>query len=345
MKRPEGFGAASRPAEPAPKPAAKRPARKEPAPRKPAPRKPATQQSAGQQTRSSNPTGSKQAVERKPRPAKAPQPAKTPRPAKAPRAARAPDERALARAADRDRRRAERAELRRFTRRTRNRRIALLAALGTVAALAIVLLVAVFSPILALRTIVVEGTSRIAAADVQAALSGQLGTPLALLDADAIHAELEAFPLIRSYSTESVPPDTLVVRIIERAPVGQVAVTGGFALVDPAGVTIAQSAELTPGYPFIDARGDLAGTAFRSMADVLLALPSGLLSTVESVSATTQDDVTLVLAGVGQQVRWGSAEDSATKALVLERLMAVTDPALPGIFDVSAPGTAVFRPL
>ncbi len=55
--------------------------------------------------------------------------------------------------------------------------------------------------------------------------------------------------------------------------------------------------------------------------------------------------MTLVLAGVGQQVRWGSAEDSAVKARVLATLIAVTDPSRPGVFDVSAPGTAVFRPL
>jgi cell division protein FtsQ len=206
-------------------------------------------------------------------------------------------------------------------------------------------LVAVFSPILALRTVVVEGTSRIPAADVAAAVSGQLGTPLALVDMDQLHGELSAFPLIRSYTTEAVPPDTLVIRIVERQPVGQVTAGTGFELVDPAGVTIAQSAERVPGYPLITADGGVQGTAFRSMAEVLVSLPAGLLATVDSISATTQDDVTLVLTGVGQQVRWGSAEDSAEKALVLGKLIAVTDASRPGIFDVSAPGTAVFHPL
>ena len=136
-----------------------------------------------------------------------------------------------------------------------------------------------------------------------------------------------------------------MIHIVERQPVGQVAAGAGFELVDPAGVTIAQSPERVPGYPFIDAKGDIDGTAFRSMVEVLIALPAELLATVDSVSATTQDDVTLVLAGVGQQVRWGSAEDSAVKARVLATLIAVTDPSRPGVFDVSAPGTAVFRPL
>ncbi len=254
--------------------------------------------------------------------------------------------RAELRARGTERKRAERAEMRRFTRRARNRRIALLSVVGVLAVLVGLVLVAVYSPILALRTIVVEGTAAwIPAAEVQTAVSGQLGTPLALLDMTVLQQDLTAFPLIRTYTTEAVPPDKLIIRIVERQPVGQVAVGSGFELVDPAGVTIARSSpERTPGYPFIDAKGDLEGTAFRSMVEVLVSLPATLLATVDSVSATTQDDVTLVLTGVGQQVRWGSAQDSAKKALVLANLIYVTDPARPGTFDVSAPGTAVFRP-
>lgn len=318
MKRPEGFGS-----------------RREQAPPEPAPARAPRQPKQPKQPKAAKPPK----AERAPRAPREPRirPSKADRPAAGSRAE-------LARAA-RERRRAERAEVRRFTRRQRTRRIAWLSVAGVLAVLAALLLVAVYSPLLALRTIVVEGTSRIPAAEVEAAVSGQLGTPLALIDFDRLEQDLTAFPLIRSYATKAVPPDTLVIQIVERQPVGQVAVTGGYELVDPAGVTIAQSSERVPGYPFIDSRGDLQGTAFRSMVEVLLALPSDLLATVDSISATTQDDVALVLTGVGQQVRWGSAEDSATKARVLAALIAVTDPATPGVFDVSAPGTAVFRPL
>src|SRR5207244_6325854 len=62
--------------------------------------------------------------------------------------------------------------------------------------------------------------SRIKAAAVSAALKDQLGRPLPLVDFNAIRADLAAFPLIRSFSTESHPPSTLVVRIVERVPVG-----------------------------------------------------------------------------------------------------------------------------
>ena len=55
-----------------------------------------------------------------------------------------------------------------------------MSAIGIVGLLVAVLLIAVFSPILALRTIQVDGVSAIPASTVQRALSSQLGTPLAL---------------------------------------------------------------------------------------------------------------------------------------------------------------------
>jgi cell division protein FtsQ len=235
--------------------------------------------------------------------------------------------------------------VRRFTRRARQRRGVLAALAGLVLVLVTLVLVAVYSPILALRTITVQGTSRIDPAQVQEAVSGQLGTPLALVDFTRLTSELGAFPLIRSYGTETVPPDTLIIRIVERQPVGVVLRHGSYDLVDPAGVTIASSPERPAGVPFIDlGTGTIESTGFRTMVDVLIALPTTLLPQVDSIIATTQDDVTLVLTGVGQRVRWGDAEDSAKKARVLAALIAVTDPSRAGEFDVSAPGSAVFSP-
>ena len=221
----------------------------------------------------------------------------------------------------------------------------LVALSGLVVVLVALVLVAVYSPILALRTITVEGTSRIDPAQVQEAVSGQLGTPLALVDFTRMTEELGAFPLIRSYVTETVPPGTLIIRIVERQPVGALQRNGQFELVDPAGVAIATSPERTPGVPLINlGSASVDSTAFRTMVDVLLALPPTLLAQVDSITASTQDDVTLVLTGVGQHVRWGDADDSAIKARVLENLIRITDPSRAGEFDVSAPSTAVFSP-
>lgn len=245
----------------------------------------------------------------------------------------------------RERRRAERAELRRFTRRARNRKLVALSLGGVMATLLALIAVAVFSPVLALRTVVVDGTNRIDPAEVQSAVETQIGTPLALINFESITKELSVFPLIRSYVTEIVPPDTLLVHIVEREPIGSVKIGGVFRLVDPAGVTIQESAERITGVPVIDVGGGGTSTAaFAAVAEVLLALPSDLRDQVETVSATTANDVSFVLTGIGQRVVWGSASDSDRKAALLERLVSLTDASKSGEFDVSAPSNGIFRP-
>ncbi len=218
-------------------------------------------------------------------------------------------------------------------------------ALGLVLTLGGLVLLAVFSPLLALRTIVVDGTSRVDPSAVKAALSNELGTPLALIDSRHITSALSTFPLIRSYVTETVPPDTLVIHIVERAPVGQILVGGVYRLVDPAGVTVQESPTRVPAVPLLDIAGaDTNSPAFQAIVQVLLALPAALYAQVDSASAHTQDDVSFALSGVGQSVLWGSADDSASKAKLLAALIKVTDPSRPGQFDVSAPSNGIFRP-
>src|SRR5690606_1288465 len=90
------------------------------------------------------------------------------------------------RLASRARRRYEKSEIRRFTRRTRHRRVGWAVVVGIVGVLAGLLAVAIYSPLLALRTIRVEGTVAVSASEVADAIDGQLGTPLALLDYDRI---------------------------------------------------------------------------------------------------------------------------------------------------------------
>jgi cell division protein FtsQ len=205
---------------------------------------------------------------------------------------------------------------------------------------------AVFSPILALRHIVVDGTDRLDPVALADAVDGQLGTPLALLDEDRIRTELGEFTLIRSYVTELVPPDTLLVHIVERSPIGVISASDGFRLVDPAGVMIETTPTRPEGYPLVDLAGgdDVNGAAFRSMAEVLLALPPSVLGQVGTIGARTRDDVTLTLVGSSQRVRWGSAADSDAKAAVLARLLQLHQGAGPGEYDVSAPGIGIFHP-
>ncbi|CAN5425210.1 hypothetical protein BH10ACT4_BH10ACT4_03260 [soil metagenome] len=194
---------------------------------------------------------------------------------------------------------------------------------------------AVYSPLLSLKTIRVEGASRVSAASVRAAVDGQLGRPLALVDFAAIKKDLGRFPLIRSFVTETVPPDTLVIRIAERAPLATLVTSSGFDVVDPAGIVIDSSTERQAGLPLIElGSATKSSPAFVAAVGVLLALPSDLLKRVDTVTAQTSDDVTLTLTS-GQSVVWGSAEQSALKAKVLAAVISVGGATTK--YDVSAP--------
>ncbi len=248
------------------------------------------------------------------------------------------------RASTRERHRFERREIRRFTRRTRHRRLAWAVAFGIVALLGGLLAVAVYSPLLALRSITVDGVSKVSADDVRDAVSGQLGVPLALLDYRVVQTELERFPLIRSFSTEIVPPSTMRIHIVERVPIGVVTSSAGFEIVDPAGVVLESAPRRPEGIPLIDLAGDdTDSVAFAAVVDVLLALPDSIRPRVDVAQATSKDDVRLVLADAGQRVRWGSAERSALKARVLVELMAAQGDGANVEFDVSAPMSPVVR--
>jgi cell division protein FtsQ len=73
-----------------------------------------------------------------------------------------------------------------------------------------------YTPIMAVRDIQVEGARLVSSDLIVRDLDGQLGTPLPLVDQSAIKAALVKYPLVQSYSVESRPPSTLVIRIVER---------------------------------------------------------------------------------------------------------------------------------
>lgn len=257
-----------------------------------------------------------------------------------PRDARAA-KRALA-AAARERRRYERQEVRRFTKRSRRRRIAWAVAVGSILALVAVVAAAAYSPLMALREVRVQGSQRIPAAEVQAAFDGVLGTPLPLIESSEVHAALSEFPLIETYATETIPPGTLVVRIVERTPVGVIDTESGLELVDAAGVVIERPDERPEGQPLIEVEGGVADEGFRAVAGVVRSLPPEVRAQLTLATAETVDDVRLELAG-GATVVWGSAEESSFKATVLAALMQGAPPDEVAVYDVSAPSSPVTR--
>lgn len=252
----------------------------------------------------------------------------------------------LERSAARAARRAERAEARRFTRRSRRRRLITWGSVAVLTALLATVVAVTLSPLMALTDIRVTGTVRLDPAAIGGALERHRDTPLALLDEGGIRSDLEDFALIRSYSLEVVPPHSLVVRVVERAPIGAIERGSVFDLVDAAGVVVESTPERPTGVPLIRAgEADPDEAAFRSVAEVLDALPDELATRVDVVTASTRDDVAFTIRDLGHRVVWGSAERSAFKTRVLEAAIAVNDPAVSWQFDVSAPDSVIVRRL
>jgi cell division protein FtsQ len=242
--------------------------------------------------------------------------------------------------AARARRKALRAEIRRFTQRSRRRRITVWGSVGAVVALVLGSVIAAYSPLFAVQKITVAGAQAVDVAAVEQALDGQIGAPLALVDAGAVKAALMKFPMIESYSLEARPPHDLLVRIVERTPIGVIRSDAGYTLVDAAGVVLSTTPQPPQGQPALSVTGGVDSAAFRSAGLVVRSLPAQLRAQVTKVTASSADDVTLSLQD-GKTVIWGSEADSVEKALVLVALIKNAPDSR--TFDVSAPSVPVVR--
>jgi len=226
----------------------------------------------------------------------------------------------------------------------RVRRIALSLSVGSVFILAILTAVATFSPLLSIQQVTVVGTSRLNPDEISKALSGQIGTPLPLLNQQEIAASLAGFTLIESFAATAVPPNELQIRVSERQALCIIEFEGALWLHDPAGVRIGL-AEPTDVLPrILIAEEPTSSQRFRDSVDVLLALPVELLAQVEIIQANTKDDVQMSLRGsLGQRISWGDSSDAVLKSKVLQALIANNQGATGVTFDVSSPNAPVVR--
>jgi len=240
--------------------------------------------------------------------------------------------------AARARRKALRAEIRRFTQRSRRKRIVWSSAVAAAVLLVGGSVAAAYSPLFAVEKITVVGVSTLDQATVEQALAGQLGTPLALVDASEVKAALLAFPLIETYALEAKPPHDLTVRIVERTPVGVIRSDAGYTLVDAAGVALSTTSDQPAGQPLLEIDGGADSPAFESAGLVVRSLPVDVRAALTGVTATTADDVTLTLSS-GLTVAWGSSDRSVEKAAVLSQALAANPGA--SSIDVTSPEIAV----
>jgi cell division protein FtsQ len=230
---------------------------------------------------------------------------------------------------------------RRMRRRLRRRRLRRWVVVAVPLLLVVLLVTAVWvvlaSPYLAVRDVHVVGTHRLTPQQVEQAAGIPVGQPIARVDLGAAQRRVEQLQVVRSATVTASWPHTVVVTVVERTPVAAAqTATGGWWQLDADGVAVTQSSTRPGGLVLI--RLDPTTTSpdtLRAAASVAGSLPSWLRRQVADVTAQTQDSVRLDLTN-GGLVRWGSAQDSATKAQVLEALL----PRHAHVYDVTAPGFA-----
>ncbi|MFC5998350.1 cell division protein FtsQ/DivIB [Quadrisphaera sp. GCM10027208] len=198
------------------------------------------------------------------------------------------------------------------------------------------------SPLLAVREVGVVGNDRVPRAEVVALVEPAVGTPLARVDTGALEEDVAGLPLVKEVDVVRAWPRTLEVRLVERVPVAAVPADDGFALVDLEAVVVAHQDDAPPDLPVLDVDvsgdPDASGRALAAAIEVVTALPAELAADVASVGAVSRDDVRLTMRD-GAAVVWGSADDNALKAQVLQALRG--QPA--EVYDVSAPLVPVTR--
>ncbi len=183
-----------------------------------------------------------------------------------------------------------------------------------------------FSSLLAVTDVRVLGADGPHAEQVQVAAAVPLGTPLVRVDTTGIQAAVLALPWVETVEVRRGWPHEVVLVVTPRVPMASLAGSG--SVVDASGSTLDAVGVLPAALLSVSADG----VGLRAAMAVLAGLPADISARVQSLSATTLDDVTLRLRS-GATVRWGSQEKGEFKAEVLRALLRHKRE----VYDVSAP--------
>jgi cell division protein FtsQ len=211
------------------------------------------------------------------------------------------------------------------TQRRHRRYRALGIALGVVVSVAVVWLVW-FSPVLSVKQVRVVGADGEQSAAVLAAARIPLAVPLARIDSDGAQAAVLALPWVSSAEVRRGWPTEVVIAVEPRTAIAIDAATKKG--VDASGVVFESATPLPKTLPSVKAEG----VGLEAAMSVIATLPPDLAPRVDVVSATTRDDVDLVMRS-GAQVHWGSADQTELKAQVLRALLRHKQE----VYDVTAP--------
>jgi cell division protein FtsQ len=196
-----------------------------------------------------------------------------------------------------------------------------------------------FSARLQVARVEVVGNELLSDAQVRERADVPLGEQLALVDLDRADARVGSMAEVKSVDVTRSWPDGVRIEVVERTAVAVVEIAGRLRGLDPDGVVFRDYRSAPRGMPRIRPGADAGTDALKEAATVVSALPEDLSTRVDHVEVATVDQITLVLRD-GRQVMWGSAEESALKAEVIDPLLAAQQAS---VYDVSVPGNPTVR--
>ncbi len=240
--------------------------------------------------------------------------------------------------------RARRVAVRRGAGRRRlHRVVAVAGALGVV----VCAVVAVRSPLLAVRHLGVAASPHLDRAALLGAADLRDGMPMVDVDEAAAQRRLRALPWVATARVTRDWPGTVTLSVTERTPVAQVRVGSGWMLLDGTGRVLAQQAAPIDVVVLEGIPATAAGTVARGSTDLIAtasALPQRLRARVRSVArGTASTGVVLHLVGAGE-IHLGGVNQLRDKIVAAVTMLDNVDASCLGIVDVQVPNAPTLTP-
>jgi cell division protein FtsQ len=199
------------------------------------------------------------------------------------------------------------------------------------------------SPLLAVDTLQVRGTSHLTAAQVLDAAGVHEGDAMVWLDTTAAVDGTNALPYVRDAAVQREWPSTVRITVHERTPSSWIDGPGGKALVDRSGRVLDTVEAAPPGMPqLLGAKvvplpgGTVDAVGAARVAGALTGLAAAGTTSIE----VTDHGIVLHLA-VGTEVRMGEATQIGVKIRAALAVMEALQTARPTYVDVSVPTNPV----
>lgn len=219
-----------------------------------------------------------------------------------------------------------------------------LVALGIVVAVLLAIAYGVSrSPLLAVDTLAVKGTSRLTTEQVLDAAGVHQGDAMVWLDTSAAVRGIEALPYVSRASLAREWPDTVRIAVRERVPTAWVESPAGKSLVDRTGRVLETVETVPPATPqligakFVPPPGgtiDAVGAA--RVAGALTGLAAAATSSVD----VTDHGIVIHLAS-GPEIRMGEPTQIGVKVRAAQKVLEFMQAAPPAYVDVSVPTNPV----